>query len=65
MIGIVTNCGSLNVREEPKSDANIIGKINCLSEVMIEDEGSTGDYYKICTVSGIEGFCMRKYIAIQ
>jgi uncharacterized protein YgiM (DUF1202 family) len=64
-LGIVTGCLSLNVREEPKPDASILGTINSLSEVMLDSKESTDEYYKICTVSGIEGFCAKKYITIK
>lgn len=63
--GVVANCLRLNVRKEPKSDGSIICTIECLTEVTIDEKESTNDFYKICTVSGIEGFCMKKFIAIQ
>lgn len=64
-IGVVTDCLSLNIRKEPKSDAEVLCSIPCLTEVTIEENESTDEFYKICTGSGIEGFCMKKYIAVQ
>ncbi len=65
MPGVVTNCLRLNVRKEPKADAEVIAVIDALSEVMIEVPASYGDFYKVCTAAGIEGFCMKKYIALR
>lgn len=65
IIGIVTDCFSLNVREKPNKNAAIISELKVSSEVMIDEEGSTRDFYKICTATGIEGFCMKKFITIN
>ena len=64
-VGIVTNCRKLNVREEPKLDAPVICEVACQTELIIEEADSTEDFYKVCTAAGIEGFCMKKFIAIQ
>ena len=61
-IGIVDNCLQLIIRIEPSKDSKIIGFIDKLSKVEILEE--INDFYKICTESGIEGFCMKDYIKI-
>ena len=63
--GIVVDCDKLNVREEPRSDADIICTIEKNSEVMIDEYESTNNFYRVFTASGIEGFCMKKYISVQ
>lgn len=63
--GIVTDCLKLNIRKEPSANSRIVCVIDCLTEVIIDKEESTDEFYKICTVSGIEGFCMKKFITIQ
>lgn len=63
--GVVTDCMRLNVRSEPSLDGRIVCAIDCLTEVIIYEDESAEDFYKICTVSGIEGFCMKKFIAIR
>jgi hypothetical protein len=63
--GVVTDCWMLNIREEPDSNAKIIGTLNQSSEIIVYEQESTDRYYKICTASGIEGFCMQNYITIQ
>lgn len=63
--GIVTDCLKLNVRELPSKDANVLCEILALAEVQINEEESTEDFFKVCTATGIEGFCMKKYIVIR
>ena len=65
MIGIVANCTKLNVREEPRANASIICEVACQTELMIDEAESTEEFFKVCTAAGIEGFCMKKFIAVQ
>ena len=39
--------------------------IDALSKVMVDMAESTNDFFKVVTETGIEGFCMRKYIALK
>lgn len=63
--GVVTDCLKLNVRKESNTDADIVAVIDLLTEVMIDMDDSSDEFYKICTADGVEGFCMKKYIAVQ
>lgn len=65
VVGVVTDCLKLNVRRRPRQDSDVVTVIPALSEVRVEMETSTDNFYKVCTAAGIEGFCMRKYIAIR
>jgi len=64
-IGFVTNCKKLNVREKPRTDATIICEVDCQTELMIDENESTEEFYKVFTSAGIEGFCMKNFITIQ
>lgn len=64
-IGFVTNCKKLNVREKPRTDATIICEVDYQTELIIDEKESTEEFYKVCTVAGVEGFCMKKFIAIR
>jgi uncharacterized protein YgiM (DUF1202 family) len=64
-IGLVANCKKLNVREKPTVEAPVVCEIVCQTEVMIDEKESTEEFYKVYTAAGIEGFCMKKFIAIQ
>lgn len=63
--GVVVNCLKLNVRREPKVNGEIITAIPALTEVVIDMDASSSDFYKVCAATGVEGFCMRKYIALK
>lgn len=62
--GVVTDCRYLNVREAPDQDAAVLTTIKALSEVLIDEPESTEDFYKVYTETGIEGYCMKKFIAV-
>ena len=60
--GMVIGCGKLNVRKEPKPTAAIVCEIMGNTELVINVNESTEDFYKIHTAAGVEGFCMKKFI---
>jgi hypothetical protein len=64
-IGFVTNCKKLNVREEPRIDSAIVCEVDYQTELMIDENESTEEFYKVFTTAGIEGFCMKNFITIQ
>lgn len=64
-IGNVVDCKRLRIRKSPDADSAVLKEIENGTEVMIDLECSTGDFYSIVTESGVEGFCMKKFIKIQ
>lgn len=64
-IGVVTDCLKLRVRKQPNTTAGVICEIDALSEVQIDKTKSTEEFYKVCTETGVEGYCMKKYIAVK
>lgn len=63
-IGVVTDCLKLNIREEPDKDSKVVTIVNCLDKLNVYLNTSTDDWYAVRTASGIDGFCMKKYISI-
>ena len=64
--GIVIGCEKLNVREKPSKDSKALCIINKSEEVEIDmDAHVTSDFYKVITATGVEGYCMSKYINIK
>ena len=63
-IGVVANCKRLNVREHPGLDADVLGVIAAGDELMVYEKQSVGDFYKVVTESGYNGYCVKKYIEI-
>lgn len=65
VIGVVTDCLKLNIRKEPNKDSDVVVVVTCLDELKIDLDASTDDWYAVCTVAGIEGFCMKKFVAVR
>lgn len=65
IIGVVANCSKLNVRENPYPTADVLGVINADTELIISEAESNKEFYKICTASGLEGYCMKKFVTIM
>ena len=64
-IGSVVDCKMLNVRKGPSIESEVLCEISWYTELMVYEEESTDEFYKICTASGIEGYCMKKFISIN
>ena len=62
--GFVTGCVKLNVREKPETNSDVICIIKLGDKIIIDNNYYNKDYYKVYTVSGIEGYCVKKYISI-
>lgn len=62
-VGKVSNCTKLNVRKDPDINADILFIIDKDTEVVIDNEESTEEWYKVI-VNEQEGFCMKKYISL-
>ena len=63
--GVVVDCVKLNVRKSPAADATILAEIPVGTKVQIIDKESTKDFYHVCTATGIDGFCMKKFIKVK
>ena len=66
-VGTVHNCAKLNLRStpvyEPKGK-NIITSLILGTAVIIDDEKSTDEFYKVTTEDGLEGYCMKQFIRL-
>lgn len=62
--GIVTGCSKLNVRSDSDTTADILCILDANSEVMIDLGKSNREWFKVTTASGVDGYCMRKFIKI-
>ena len=67
-VGIVANCEKLNLRRSPLKDsdgANIITELLPGVAVVIDEDESTPNFYKVITEDGLEGYCMRQFIEVN
>lgn len=60
--GFVSNCSKLNVRANPDITSEVVCTLDNTTEVMIDLNKSTDEWFSICTAADVEGFCMRKFI---
>ena len=65
LVGIVTGCKKLNVRKEPVITAEPVCVVAEESIVVIDQKLSTDEWYKVYTETGVEGFCMKKYVSVS
>lgn len=60
--GRVYGCAKLNVRSDASLFADVVCTLDVMSEIMIDVNKSTKDWLYICTATGIEGYCMKKFV---
>lgn len=65
MITGVVDCLRLGIYSKPDIDSEIVCKIRYLTEVEIDLDYSTDEFYKVYTAIGAEGFCLKKFITIK
>lgn len=63
--GKVVDCARLNVRKDPSATAPVLCMLNESTEVMVDEDASTEDFYKVCTATGVEGYCMKDFILLS
>lgn len=63
--GTVFKCSMVNIRKAPEKNAPVVATIRRNNTVTVDIDESTAEFYKIRTLTGIEGFCMREFIDIQ
>lgn len=63
--GVVSGCKMLNVRKESSKESDVITILNEDSEVQIDESETSDEFYKIVTPTGVEGYCMKKFIIIK
>lgn len=65
MLTGTVNCLRLHVFSEPRTDSDVVCKIRYLTEVEIDINNSTEEFYKIYTAIGAEGFCQKELLTVQ
>lgn len=61
-IGVVTECTRLNVRKLPNQKAEVLIILDFATEVMVKEYNKNPDWVKVLTKTGVEGYCMKKFI---
>ena len=64
IIGHVHGCTKLNIRKEPSKAAEIVAVVDRDDFLAIDFEQSNDEWYAVCTVAGISGYCMAEFVAV-
>lgn len=65
VIGVVSKCAKLNIRKEPSTSSDVVCEVALNSELMIDLENSTKEWFCVCTAAGSDGFCMKKFVDLR
>lgn len=66
--GVVTNCSKLNIRTKPTKvtkKPNVVCEVPSGAQLIVDLDKSIGDWYKVRTADGAEGFCMKMYVTLK
>lgn len=61
----VANCLRLHIFTEPNMESDIVCKVRYLTELAVDLDNSTDDFYKVHTAIGAEGFCRKDLVTIR
>lgn len=67
IMGIVSNCSSLNIRKEPNLKSHILGAINKGTSLTINYDLSTDEFYAVSVLLSdelVNGYCVKSFIDI-
>lgn len=65
IVGIVDGCDHLYIRSSASTEASNLGIVAKGEKLQIKLEESVEDWYRIRTVGGLVGFCMKNYVIID
>ena len=65
VVGKVFNCGRLNIREKANINSKSIGVLTEGTEVQVVEDESTDTFYKVIAPTGMEGYCMKNFVAVS
>ena len=59
------NCVALNVREQPNTETLSLAIVHKDMKLRIDIDSSTDEWFAVCTATGIEGYCVKKYVDVE
>ena len=63
--GVVSGCAKLNIRDGASTTADVLCVVDANSELVVYINENFGEFYKVCTASGVEGYCMKNYVSLK
>ena len=64
-LGVIVDCIKLNVRKEPTIKSDVACVLEAVSNFVVNEEESTEEFYKVVTVDGVEGYCMKRFVKLM
>ena len=61
------NCERLNIRSKPQRDkdnSNVLCVVDIDAKLLIDEEKSNVIWYAVTTETGIDGYCMKKFVTV-
>ena len=66
VFGVVSHCATLNIRKTPELFRNnVVTVVSSGTELEIDNDNSTNEWFKVYTKEGVTGFCMKKYVTVK
>lgn len=62
--GVIANCLRCHIYTEPSTESRIVTSLSALADILVNDDESTDEFYKVVTESSAEGYCEKKYVAL-
>lgn len=63
--GVINGCDRLNIRSEASKTSDVIGTITKEDTLVIDENKSTEDFYKVTTSNGLDGYCVKQFVKID
>lgn len=62
VVNVRVNANALNIRKEPKKDADIVTIVYKDELLVLVESTSIDGFYKVRTYTGIDGYCMKQFV---
>lgn len=64
LAGVISGCKKLNIRKTAAKDGEVAAVLEVDTDVSICIDDSTKDFYKVSTLDGVEGYCMKEFVTL-
>lgn len=65
LVGYVSGCTRLNIRKSPSTTGEVTTIVSEKAMLLVDPNESTDEWYRVCTESGVDGYCMKKYVTVS
>ena len=59
------NCLRLHIHELPDDESDVVCKLRYMTEIAIDEDESTTEFYKVYTAVGAEGYARKDCVTIK